>query len=217
MNILINQPAGIGDIIFCQKIYHSLKSEYDKIYWPVKNSISWLINYLDTVCTFQDLKNIKVDKIINLDGCHYFLPNSKIMKSKYDLLGLSFENYISYFNPKRNLEKENSLINLKIKNEKYRLICDMYGTPSDSGDLARMSIPESTQIDNVRMCLEPGYSLFDWIKIIENAEEIYCTDSAIMFLIEKYYTKKGNLVAYSRRSHVSEVDYMFSKNWNYVV
>lgn len=217
MNILIDQPAGIGDIIFCQKIYHCLKNDSNKIYWPVKNSISWLTEYMDTVCTFEDVKNTNIDMIIPLDGSHYMIPNSKTMKSKYDILGLPFDDYLEYFKPKRNVEKEEALFNLKCPKKEYRLICDMYGTPNDTGVTDKKDIPDSEQFSNVRMCMEPGYTLFDWIKLIENAKEIYCTDSAIMFLIEKYYTKNEKLVAYSRRPHASEIDYMFSKNWEYVV
>jgi hypothetical protein len=217
MNILINQPAGIGDIIFCQKIYHCLKNDNNKIYWPVKNSISWLTEYLDTVCKLDDIKNVKIDAAVNLDGCHYMIPNGKIMRSKYDILGLSFDDYLDYFKPKRNLEKEENLFNLKYPKEKYRLICNMYGTPSDTGYVDRKEIPESTTFKNVIMCLESGYTLFDWIKLIENAEEIYCTDSSIVLLVEKYYKKEGDLVAYSRRNYSGEVDYLLKKKWRHVI
>jgi hypothetical protein len=67
------------------------------------------------------------------------------------------------------------------------------------------------------MCLESGYTLFDWIKLIENAEEIYCTDSSIVLLVEKYYKKEGDLVAYSRRNYSGEVDYLLKKKWRHVI
>ena len=78
-----------------------------------------------------------------------------------------------------------------------------------------MDIPISDELENVVMNIEEGYTLFDWLKIIQEADEIYTTDSAIMFLIEKFDCKAKTLVAYSRRKDASEVDYLFTKDWRY--
>ena len=46
---LIKQPAGIGDIFFCQKIArYMIHHGYDVI-WPVLPSISWIKDYIKDI------------------------------------------------------------------------------------------------------------------------------------------------------------------------
>lgn len=214
MNILINQPAGIGDILFIQKIVRELEKD-NSVFLPVKESISWLVDYLPTVCLRGDLKDVAFDEIKELDGS--LLPNCKIMESKYKLVGIDFKDYIDYIHIERNRGKENSLYNTVYTGKPYRLVCPWYGTPQRGiSGMLKKDIPTSDVLSNIVMNIMEGYTLFDWLKVIENAEEIYTTDSAIMFLIEKYDCKAQSLVAYSRRRDSSEIDYLFKKPWVYV-
>ena len=45
---IIKQPAGIGDIFFCQKIAKEIQdsTEYKKVIWPVASTYSYLKDYL---------------------------------------------------------------------------------------------------------------------------------------------------------------------------
>lgn len=45
---IIKQPAGIGDIFFCQKIAQSVReeTEYKKVIWPVASTYSYLKDYM---------------------------------------------------------------------------------------------------------------------------------------------------------------------------
>lgn len=215
--ILLKQPAGIGDIIFCQKLYKKIKTENSLVFWPVLNQINWLCNYLDTVCTFEEIKNKNFDLIIDLEGQNTLSQvGGRIMESKYKYVNLNFDNYLDYFTPKRNYEKENDLYSNLVKQKQYRLICDMYATPDVNNNVLKMNIPKSSILDNIFIQMIPNYTLFDWIKIIENAEEVYCTDSAITFLVEKFNRKANKLVCFSRRPHTKEIDYLYNKKWEFV-
>lgn len=210
---LINQPAGIGDILFIQKIVSRLSEEY-QVYLPVKESISWLADYVSTTCLEEDCKSLQFDKVLRLDGAS--IPGYKIMESKYRLAGILFDDYVSYIDIKRNKQKEEDLFNLISPKKSYRLVCPWFGTPQQGSlSMLKMDIPISDELENVVMNIEEGYTLFDWLKIIQEADEIYTTDSAIMFLIEKFDCKAKTLVAYSRRKDASEVDYLFTKDWRY--
>ena len=45
---IINQPAGLGDILFCQKIAHVALQEFgcDKVVWPVSEVYNYLHEYI---------------------------------------------------------------------------------------------------------------------------------------------------------------------------
>lgn len=212
---LIDQPAGIGDILFIQKIVKEYQKKY-KVYLPVKESISWLIEYLDTVCLTSDI-NFNPDIVLKLDGCERSYPKWRILESKYVHARVSMNDFLNYIDIDRNRVKEDKLYYEVTGNKEYRLRCSWYGTPSykDEG-MYRMDIPLSDTLDNVELFVKKGYTLFDWIKVIENATEIYTTDSALMYLVEKYDCLAKRLVAYSRRKDTSEIDYLFNKSWEYI-
>jgi len=213
--LLINQPAGIGDILFIQKIVKKLSEDYE-VYHPVKDSISWMTDYVDTTCKQSDCQAETFDVVVNLDGLE--LPNMSHMKAKYVALEINHEDFIDYIDIIRDKDKEDELFSKMIDQTPYRLVCPWYGTPeTKNGGMLKMNIPHSEEYANVIMDIREGYTLFDWLKIIENAEEIHTTDSAIMFLIEKYKCKAKELVAYSRREDHSKVSFMFQKDWSYVV
>ena len=46
MKCIIDQPAGLGDIFFCQKIGYHYQNQGYEIIWPVKSVYSYLSKYL---------------------------------------------------------------------------------------------------------------------------------------------------------------------------
>jgi len=213
-NLLIDQPAGIGDILFIQKIVKILGLSYN-VYLPLKDSIKWLENYIPGL---NNLVPSDHAETLILDGASNCYPNKRIMESKYLKAGIPFDDYINYVNINRNLRKEKELYRDKVKSSKYRLICPYFGTPNNNNGSGcfKIDIPKSEILDNVIINFDSNYNIFDWISIITDATEIYTTDSCIMFLIEKYKCNAKKLVAYSRRSSTKEIDYLFTKNWEYV-
>ena len=43
---LIKQPAGIGDVFFCQKIARYMMSQQYQVIWPLRSDISWIRHYI---------------------------------------------------------------------------------------------------------------------------------------------------------------------------
>lgn len=213
--LLIDQPAGIGDILWIQKITKVLSEKYE-VFHPVKDSISWMVDYMPNLCTIKEVP-FPCDKVLKLDGIDALYPGKRIMETKYLCVNIDWKDYLEYINIKRNKEKEEELFSLVSSGKPYRLVCPYYGTPetkTSSGAL-KMDIPLSTSLDNIEMRNIEGYTLFDWLKVIQKAEEIYTTDSAIMFLIELYSCKATELVCYTRRHSSKEIEYMFNKKWSY--
>jgi hypothetical protein len=213
--LLIDQPAGIGDILFIQKIVKTYSEEY-QIDHPVKDSISWITKYVPGTMTKDECSG-PYDKVLYLETADRNYSKSKIMEAKYKLAQVDMTDFMDYIEIHRDEEMEGRLYEAIAPIKPYRLVCPWYGTPEKgSSGMFKIDIPHSNTIHNVVMNLRDGYTLFDWLRVIEEAEEIYTTDSAIMFLIEKYACKAKKLVAYSRRSSASEVDYLFRKPWEHI-
>ena len=213
--LLIDQPAGIGDILWIQKIIKVLSEKYE-VFHPVQDSISWMVDYMPNLCTIKEVP-FPYDKVLNLDGIDALYPGKRSMETKYLYVNIDWKDYLDYINIKRNKEKEEELFSLVSSGKPYRLVCPYYGTPktkTSSGAL-KMNVPLSTSLDNIELKNIEGYTLFDWIKVIQEAEEIYTTDTCILFLIELYPCKATELVCYTRRNSPTEIEYMFNKKWSY--
>ncbi len=207
-SILIDQPAGIGDIIFCQKIAHYLSNTY-KVFWPLSSDINWVSNYLDSPIIWE---NHKVDTVVNLRNSIYYREHKSVMLSKYDLLGLDWKDWKDFVKINRKVDKEKELRGLFP--EKYCLVNRIYGTPPNS-KIKDFSVITSLPI--VDLCIIPGYTLFDWMKVIEDANEIYTVDTAINYLIEILNINAEKLELFSRfdNPNFSHVKDIFLKKWNW--
>ena len=78
----------------------------------------------------------------------------------------------------RDSESENKLFNNIIKNKKYIFVHDI-GSNNDD----KSGIQIDTNLDIIRPSMEVS-NVFDYLKIIENAEEIHCINSSFACMIE---------------------------------
>lgn len=211
--IVINQPAGLGDILFCQKIKKTFENEGFEVVWPVIKEYSWIKEYIEgNYIDINEFKSKPNDVIIDLSNANYMFPNKKIMEAKYFLVDIDYSDWLKFFNFNRNIEKENELyyniLGLK-DNEEYILISRNYGSPPN---FLKFPIEIKTNIKNVELDFCDKFTLFDWCKVMENAKEIHTIDSSINFILEKINTNV--LYLYTRRkNNFSEIDYLFKKDY----
>ena len=101
---LIKQPAGIGDIFFCQKIARYMMHHGYDVIWPVLPSISWIKDYIKDI-DFPTVEDEFPMKEIYDQGAGYVIEKNgafistatadmthndgKIMTSKYSMLGMT--------------------------------------------------------------------------------------------------------------------------------
>jgi len=229
---LIRQPAGLGDIIYCQKIgYHYQKLGY-KIIWPIIKVFSYLPNYIydfEYPCEednfpYKEIYLNKEIKEIVQDQNFIFIPlhghnlrDRSVMKSKYLLTNLDFHDWKDYITINRNIVKEVELFNLlNPNNEKYRLINYNFGSPPYSLRMKKINFNDT--IKEIELKYIENYSLFDWVTVIERAEEICMTDSAAALLVEllrSNITKR--LICILRQPSTIDVKNMYTLNWKYIV
>jgi hypothetical protein len=128
---LINQPAGLGDIFYTQRIGQHFRSLGYEIVWPVIKAYDWLSNYMTSEGTHfftEDLPFVGMElyhgrsrELILTDSFCYiplrfasFHPNAaglEILEAKYGMLNMLPEasRWEESFTFKRNSEKEKSL------------------------------------------------------------------------------------------------------------
>lgn len=234
---IIKQPAGLGDILFTSKIrkmftdigFHVINPVIPEYYWideyldgdlPILNNN---FKYFDLYNNFNDLtpKTFKIDNeeilILPLVTADRLFPGS-VMDAKYKLLNINFNDWSNFFSFKRNFEKENDLYYnvLKLKDgEEYIFVNSNMGSPPNS---VNININISTNIKKIDLSFYDGFSLFDWIKVLECAKEIHFVESSLNYILEVLNIESEKVYVYSKHNppNFFHVKHLFSKNWNYI-
>lgn len=243
--LLIRQPAGIGDIFFCQKIAHILKEREscDEVIWPVVNEYKYLKDYMvsdikfvneNDIFPYRDVYMSGHTGIINREDLFYVpLQTSDSVQGscrchgngiahghmKYDFSGVTYDNWQDYLEFNRNEEIEDSLIEyLGIDiSEPYNFVNRNFGTFPVTK--RRDDISPSNGYKNVEMEFISGTTLFDWIKILENAEEIHTVETSLYYILAKLGITK-NVFIYSKFPGMND-DFSYMRDsspreWNYI-
>lgn len=194
--IIINQFFGLGDIIFIEPIYRHFYNLGCKVIAPVEDHYYWVKDYIDYV-DFRKKSEFPMDYeyfgFKKIDEAEYLPlrfstpllrgtdPHSgdfkeHFMLDKYRLLGLP-EDLWRNIQWKRNHEKENALFELLgLKEDSvYNLVNTNFG-----GNFQQFPI----NVEGIRLAKIDGYTLFDWAKVIENANKIYTVETSVIYLIE---------------------------------
>ena len=221
MKCIIGQPAGLGDIFFCQKIgFHYQDLGYEVI-WPVKDVYSYLPKYLKNFYypvngseEVQKFKSISSTIYLKLDGCTS--NPDEIMRAKYSMLGLDYSDWTKYFEFERDIERENRLVDFfNIQpNEKFNLLNRNFATPPN---VEKVETIVANDYRTIEMNFLGFDNLFDWCTLLERAEEIHTVNTAICYMIEKLQTT-NKLFMYQRGRYMEDWNYVngiYTKDWKY--
>lgn len=228
---LINQPAGIGDVFYIQGIvdyyaglgFQVILPLIPEVYAQVKNNLKTRAILVDKSREYKHLSDNDQSKFgedyvyLNLHKCP--LNGKRIMESKYAESRIydRHNDWLKSFDWTRSEKYENfvyqKICGLEI-GEKYAFRNCLYGTQPDVKSL-EIEINSGIRIIDARIIR--GITVFDWAKVIENAEEIWMVDSSMNFILEKLSIKASRLELFSRRGsgNFKEVDYLFNLPWNY--
>ena len=226
---LICQHAGVGDVFFLQYVARKYLSMGYKVIWPLKENILWIKNYITDIdfCSqddnFPGKEYYGQDMIIispqfvylglmntHLWGNDYGVPEEDtcmVMQSKYLLQHLDWNNWQEGFQFNRNIDKENDLyynvLGLK-DNSKYVFVNKYANTENRKNN--NLVFPKF-DLSVINLEILDGFSLFDWCKVIENAQEIHTVHTSVPYLIdklniraEKYHMYQG--IHYDNVKHI---------------
>ena len=224
---LIKQPAGIGDVFFCQKIARVMMQNRYQVIWPLRTDITWIRDYIrdiyfpsvddvfpgkevfDTAAGFAIEESGAFISIATADITH---NDGKIMSSKYSMLGIDYSDWQDYFKFERNLDKENELyynvLGLSDESE-FAFINNLYNTDIKNSNIISK---EKFYIPVVELKIIEGYTLFDWCKVLEKAKKIHTINTSINYIIDVLDTSYDEYVIYAHdENNKTEIDYLFKK------
>lgn len=231
---LINQPAGIGDVFFLQKMVKMYIAKGYNVIFPLLPEIMFIKDYikiegLQFVSIHENFpfKNyLSHNNVFENEHLIYIparyadniYPNMSCMEAKYKLIDLDFSDWSNYFVFERNMDKENELFYdvLKLRDgEKYSFVSNIWGTPPNT---ASKKIIYDKTFKTVYLELIPEFTLFDWCKVIENANHISIVDTSLNYIIEKLNLNSETNFLTSRFTppNFYHIINLFNKNWKYI-
>jgi len=224
---LIKQPAGIGDIFFCQKIAKTMMSQGYQIIWPLRPDIVWIRDYITDIY-FPSVNDSFPGKDIFDNAAGYVIEENaafistatadithsdgKIMSSKYSMIGLDYDDWQDYFHFDRNFDKENELYYNVLgltDDAEFIFINNLYNTDIKNSNLFSKN---NFDLPVIELKILDGFTLFDWCKVLEKAKKIYTINTSINYIIEVIDTSYDEYVIYAHdEKNKSEIDYLFKK------
>jgi hypothetical protein len=222
MKYIINQFQGLGDILFCEPIanYYYNNGE-NEIIWPILKEFLWLQEYFPYIkfvnwaeyqfpyeSTFYG--QVSADEfhlplrfanpIVRNLHPHDYSDQLHTMLDKYRMVNLPTDLWKT-MTWSRSIDREDSLYNMLVQNTKYILVNNSW---SDGILNIQITNPENLQIINMDKI--PGYTMLDWAKIIENANQIYTVSTSNLFLIETLPIKASDVFIYPRLPRENNFD-----------
>lgn len=232
-NILIKQPAGLGDIFFTQKIAHTFAEHYNcRVTWPVLDEFIWVKDYLispnvDFVPLSSDFKYKEVyeqpiSDILEIEENCLYLPlqhadwkiPGSVMEAKYKMVDMNFDNWVDYFDFKRDEGKERDLFDLLELTEENYIVTNRYFGSGREGICKQINF--NTPLKVVEVGHIPGFTLFDWSYVMQCALQIHTVDTSWCYLFESLKLENGvNMYSRYTPSNWMHIKNLFKSKWIY--
>ena len=198
---VVDQPAGLGDIFFVQKIAAHYVDRGYRVYHPVTRPM-----WDNGARQVKSRAQLGHDLHIPSDHIRLDLSNQPrqtqydVMQSKYTGLGLDWSDWADFFHFARDPETEDALferlglgtgVPYILLNVNYSL-----GQWAKTMRGPRRLIPDGWDGRVVDMHLTG--SVFDWCKVMENAQEFHSVDTCIQYITEKLELQATRLTVHPR-------------------
>lgn len=225
--LIVQQYFGAGDAIFGQTIANDFIDEGYKVIWPLLPAFVEGFNRAYPKVTFIDHNLVKVNyenkEFKEIDGIMMLpmryseslmgKPYKFHMESKYSYLGKDWRRWKETMF-RRDANKEFELMRtLGIEQaDRYNLVSTTFGSNAQR----KININVNNDYKNIEMVPVPGYSLFDWSRVIQNAETIHAVSSASLYLFELLDLSAKEIHIYNRAPVEPNLDYvrfLLSKNY----
>lgn len=227
--VVINQPFGLGDFLFCIPLARDYMKEGMKVVWPVVSAYANIGKHFPDI-VFIDKNNLKVDyerkdeyvqhgmKVIPLRWSYDIqrVPFRDCMKSKYGMFGKDWHRWRES-TWLRDTAREDELFYKVLglsDGARYNLVNTMFR--SDKSGAARVNVANG--LLNVQLREVAGFTLLDWGKVIENATTIHTVSTSINYMIELMELKAEEIHLYCRKpdeTHFKNIDYLLTKKYHF--
>lgn len=194
---IVNQFQGLGDILFLVPLIRALIDEGNAVIWPIAD------HYFNIAKHFPDI-DMRLKSTIDIPYESRFMVNTaygrllpyrfaienmgrkltQCMQSKYELYG---HNYLMWRELiyKRDYDNEAKLKQILLYDlhepKKYQVINRHFGEVARG----RQIIPNpNPALPIIEMGTIDGFSLIDWLGVIEGASEVHTANTSLMYLLE---------------------------------
>lgn len=190
---IMGQFFGLGDILFLVPMARALMAEGNEVLWPIADY------YIDIAKHFPDISFVKQSYLKLPYDARYrintpygdWLPYRyaaeilgvgfpQMMRAKYDMYGHDYRMWRSLYY-KRFPEREKELAEVVGASGKYILANFHFGQPKDH---LTKYIEIDTNLPIIEMQTIEGFTLIDWLGVIEHAAEVHVVNSSIMYLLD---------------------------------
>jgi len=212
---LIFQPIGLGDILFVQGIVeHLIKNGYEvhfpvhKFYFSlvkeyiVKNNLIWHNENgkypLSEHYGKEQEASVGEDIYLPLTFADCY-SRTQPMISKYFYMNIPVDDWRKGFDVQRKLDKEKELIKKYNLKGRYIIVNKQFNMP-ELKKKREINIESNLHIHEMSYeeDLKNGFTLFDWIGALENAEEVHTVGTSVSYLVDKYCIN-NKIYCYERR------------------
>lgn len=219
MKVIINQPFGIGDILFLSPLIKQL--DVGHIIWPIVDHYYWIKDYIKldnlTFTKFSQFIPSDYNEYIEvpLQHAHSLVPYAEdCMQAKYMLLKSDPELWrtLSFH---RNVENETKLkqyLNIS-ENDEFIFINNHFAGPEFN---YKVDINTKTNFKIVYQEYIDGFTLLDWCGVLEQAKEIHTVSTSLFFVIEALKLEKTSLHLYPRKpldKDLSPIKTLINSKW----
>jgi len=206
--LLIKQPAGLGDVFYCQKIGKVFAEAGWKVYWPVISQYTWLEKYLRGPIKYVDAP-CRPDKILDLQNAYHILGKTKpeeMLPAKYELAEIGSWNWAQYFEFEKPVDQE------PVPEGEYALINLGFASPPNE---EKAAVDCMTRMPKI--FIEHRPTVFHWCDAIMNAAELHFVDTCFTYLAEKLPIKAKRMVLYPRKPYHDHVitKVIWKRPWEY--
>jgi hypothetical protein len=222
MRYIFNQFQGLGDILFCEPIAkHYYNNGENEIIWPIAGDFLWLqeyfpyinfVNWQEFNFPYESTYHGQVTEnefhvplrfanpIVRNLHPHDYSDQFHTMIDKYRMVNLPLDMWktMTWI---RNTQREDELYNMLVHDTNYILVNNMW---SDGVLNIQINNPDNHQV--VYMNRVSGYTMLDWAKVIENADQIYTVSTSNLFLIETLSIKATDVYIYPRLPRENNFD-----------
>lgn len=213
---LINQPLGLGDILWVQPIVNHYISNGYRVIYPVgetyydiiseyikKDGLEWVRESDDFPLKFLYgmMDKVQIDEDIYLPLTYAQAHNSlSLMIGKFALAELPVTDYRDAYEINRNYEREQSLIDTYGLLNDFIIVNELYGTfPNTKKHEIKLDTNFKIHKMSVQQDIDNGFHVFDWIGALQKAKEVHSVGTSICYMMDKYCTE-NKIHLYERRT-----------------
>lgn len=232
--LIVNQPFGLGDIIYIQHILDVLSRKH-RIILPVADEFKWIADYNKN----PDIEIIsKNDYAMNYDRFERdenYLPlryatqhlyglgptdyshDHTVMVDKYTWLGINPDDWCN-FDFKYDEEKEDQLFKrLGLQEDSCYVLVNGNGGSSTVGREKTEIFVDSPLVVNMNFI--DGFTLLDWRKVVSKCSVLHTISTSLVYLADLWCDEKTELFVYKRNNNpntLHSIQPILRKKWNYV-